>query len=67
MPGDVLTQFLVKRAELKRKLVISRASGPAGDCLGISDASAVHMRTIERDIAAYERAITMLIPRRLDA
>jgi hypothetical protein len=67
MPSDVLTQFLLKRAELKHRLAMCEASRPAGNRLGIPNTSALCIRNIKRDIAAYERAITMLIPRRLDA
>lgn len=67
MSGDILAQFLAKRAELKRQLVIAQAGGPTGDRFGASDTSEVCMSLIERDIAAYERAVIMLIPHRLDA
>ena len=64
MPSDALTQFLAKRAELKRNLVAYETGRCTGDRL---DPSHIHMRAIRHQIAEYERAITMLIPRRQPA
>jgi hypothetical protein len=64
MPSDALTQFLAKRAELKRNLVAYET----GDRFGTPDTSShIHAHAIRHQIAEYERAITMLIPRRQSA
>ena len=67
MPSDVMAQLLARRAELKRDLGIYEAAWRAGGCRDASDTTEIRINTIEREIAEYERAITMLIPRRLDA
>jgi hypothetical protein len=61
-PSDALTQFLAKRAELKRHLVAYETGRWTGDRSGSPDASDIEMRAIRHQIAEYERAITMLIP-----
>jgi hypothetical protein len=67
MPSDALTQFLAKRAELKRHLAVYETGCWTGDRFGTPDTSPIHMRAIRHQIAEYERAITILIPRRQPA
>lgn len=63
MPSDALTQFLARRAELKRNLVAYETGRSTGSRFGSPDASHLQMRATRHQIAEYERAIMMLMPR----
>ena len=56
MPNDAVTQFLGKVAELRRSLATS--NHPGGHC--VTEAS---RQAIRCQIAEYERAIIVLIPK----
>jgi hypothetical protein len=67
MPNDALTQFLVRIAELKRNLATYEVGSRVDNCLGSPNTTEIHMRAVKREIAEYERAITVLIPRKQNA
>jgi len=58
MPSDALSQFLARRAELKRNL----ATYETGNRFGSPERSHIHIRALRHQITEYERAIAMLMP-----